>query len=743
MRRRYERRTREDRIRKRKNTANEIPPETKRAIIFIFLALASALSLLSVFGLAGDAGKIINEAFTALLGRTHILMPVLLLVLAAAIIVPERVSTSTQAKIGIAVFLVALNGTLHLIEKRTEPFSGVLGEGGGYLGIMTAYPMLKFLGFWAALIVLGAMTIAGIFLTFSLSVKHMLFALNLPRVSLKSLASFLARIFKKKNNSFQDSYGEEAIPRHADFSSRTLNSRPPAEAPILKENIITLDRPVSKPAAERPKRAPVVVPISFLNERKTKPSAGDIDATMERIRKTLENFGISVEMGDVAVGPSVSQYTLKPAEGVKLTRITALSDNLALALAAHPIRIEAPIPGKSLVGIEVPNQTIATVGLREILEAPQFKERKSSLVVALGKDVAGAPWLADLGKMPHLLVAGSTGSGKTVCLNAIITSLLYANGPETLQMIMIDPKRVELTPYKDIPHLKVPPITDVPKTINALKWAVSEMEDRFKAMEKVGHRDILSYNRAVEEKMPYIVIVVDELAELMVAAAAEIEPPIIRLAQMSRAVGIHLVLATQKPTVDIITGLIKSNITSRIAFAVASLTDSRTILDHSGAEKLLGRGDMLFLSAELSKPKRLQGAFVADDEINRVVNFWKSQGPAQYDMNIIEKSHGGSATFFDSDTDNDPLLEDAKAIVLSSRIASTSYLQRRLKLGYNRAARLLDILEKQNVVSAPDGNRRREVLLSGGETDIPPAPDETDIDFEAGEEQAPDEENPL
>lgn len=742
MRRRYERRTREDKLRKRKG-ASEIPPETKRAVVFIFLSLAAALSLLSVFGLAGDAGKIINEAFTALLGRTHVIIPVLLLVLAAAVIVPERVSTSAQAKIGLGLFLVALNGTLHLIEKRTEPFSGVLGEGGGYLGIMTAYPMLKFMGFWAALIVLGAMTIAGIFLTFSLSVKHLLFTLNLPRALLKSLASLAAQLFKKKAGSF-DSYDSQDIPRHEDFSARTLSPRPLAEAPILKENIITMVRPAAKPAGERPKRAPVVVPIEFLNERKNKPSAGDIDATMERIRKTLENFGISVEMGDVAVGPTVSQYTLKPAEGIKLTRITALSDNLALALAAHPIRIEAPIPGKSLVGIEVPNQTIATVGLREILEAPQFKERKSSLVVALGKDVAGAPWLADLGKMPHLLVAGSTGSGKTVCLNAIITSLLYANGPDTLQMIMIDPKRVELTPYNDIPHLKVPPITDVPKTINALKWAVSEMEDRFNVLQKAGHRDILSYNRAAEEKMPYIVIVVDELAELMVAAAAEIEPPIIRLAQMSRAVGIHLVLATQKPTVDIITGLIKSNITSRIAFAVASLTDSRTILDHSGAEKLLGRGDMLFLSAELSKPKRLQGAFVADDEINRVVNFWKTQGPPQYNMDILEKSQNGSATFFNSDADSDPLLEDAKEIIIASGVASTSYLQRRLKLGYNRAARLIDILERQKIVSAPDGNKRREVLVAGAESGLQGIPvEEPELDSEPYEEQTSDEENPL
>ncbi len=723
------RRKREERLIRK--TKNEILPETKRAVIFIFLLVASALTLLSTVGLAGSAGNILNEALTALLGRTRVIVPAIFLVLAAAIIAPERINAGFQSKIGLALFLISLNGTIHLIEKKTDPFAGVLGEGGGYLGIITAYPMIKFMGYWAAMLMLSAMTMVGVFLTFSLTVKHILYALNIPRASSKTVWSWTLAIFKNKNTNYQELYGYEAIPRHEDFSSRSLAGRPKEEH-SGKESAGRFPIRQEKAASGRPKRSPVVVPMEFLHDRKSKPSAGDIDAAMERIRKTLENFGIAVEMGDVSVGPTVTQYTLKPAEGVKLARITALGNDLALALAAHPIRIEAPIPGKSLVGIEVPNQTIATVGLREILEAPQFKERKSSLVVALGKDVAGHPWLADLGKMPHLLVAGSTGSGKTVCLNAIITSLLYANNSDILKLILVDPKRVELTCYNNIPHLMTPVITDVPKTVNALKWSISEMDRRFDVLQKAGHRDIISFNKIAEEPMPYLVIVIDELADLMVAAASEVEASIIRLAQMSRAVGIHLVLATQRPSVDIITGLIKANITSRIAFAVASQTDSRTILDTSGAEKLLGRGDMLFISAELSKPKRLQGAYVADEEINRVADFWKSQGEPEYDNNILEKKHLGGTTVFDSNGDDDPLLHDAEETVVRAGKASASLLQRRLKVGYARAARLLDIMEEHGIIGPGDGAKPREILVAGPEIveDIDPNLKEAQINEE-------------
>ncbi|MBI2099344.1 DNA translocase FtsK [Candidatus Uhrbacteria bacterium] len=716
------------RHRQRESVWNNVPGETRRGIAVIFLFAAAAFSLLALLGLAGDAGEIWNEATAALFGRTRAATPLFFLLLSGIIAIPEKITTRAQGKIGLAILFLSVNGTIHLIEKKANPLEGVLGDGGGYLGILTAYPTVKIMGYWAALLVIITLLCAGLFLTFSLSLKNFSVLMALPRSIFKMLRSF-AFIFKKYPRMETDE-----LQRHQDFSFRSLGERT-ERAPQAKTNVLAgPGRPTASPAPQKTKRLPVSVPLEFLHERKNKPSAGDIDAAMERIRKTLENFGISVEMGDVSVGPTVTQYTLKPAEGIKLARITGLSNDLALALAAHPIRIEAPIPGKSLVGIEVPNHTIATVGLRELLEAPAFRERKNSLMVALGKDVAGHPWLADLGRMPHLLVAGATGSGKTVSLNAIIMSLLYENGPDTLKLILVDPKRVELTNYNDIPHLITPVITEVPKTVNALKWAISEMDHRFDLLQRAGARDILSYNHAAEEPMPYLVIVIDELADLMVAAASEVEGSIIRLAQMSRAVGIHLILATQRPSVDIITGLIKANITSRIAFAVASQTDSRTILDTSGADKLLGRGDMLYLSAELSKPKRLQGAYVADDEISKVVEFWKTQGAPEYNQDITEKQQRSFTAFEENLSDGDPLLPEAQSLVIMAGKASASLLQRRLKVGYARAARLLDIMEEHCIIGPGDGAKPREILVAR------PAEMEM-VDEPENNEQ--DEENPL
>ena len=433
----------------------------------------------------------------------------------------------------------------------------------------------------------------------------------------------------------------------------------------------------------------------------------------EVIRRTLDKFGIPVEMGEVSVGPTVTQFTLKPGEGVKLSRITGLHNDLALALAAHPIRIEAPIPGKSLVGVEVPNQSVATVGMRELIETREFRERTAALTFILGRDVSGKPWTADLGRMPHMLVAGATGSGKSVCLNVLIMSFLYANGPDDLKLIMVDPKRVELQVYNGVPHLLTPVITKVPETVNALKWALREMDQRYDMLAKFGARDIASYNTRVQDKLPYIVIIIDELADLMATAAQDVEGPIVRLAQMSRAVGIHLVLATQRPSVDVITGLIKANIPARIAFAVASQMDSRTILDQQGAEKLLGRGDMLFSTAELATPKRIQGAFISETEISRVVDFIKSKyEPADYDLSVTERAQGGGVAFGGGlpEEDSDPLIPEAKEEILRAGKASASLLQRRLKVGYARAARLLDLLEQEGFIGPGDGAKPREIL---------------------------------
>ena len=457
------------------------------------------------------------------------------------------------------------------------------------------------------------------------------------------------------------------------------------------------------------------LPLNLLESDSTKPNAGDIRANKLIIQKTLENFNIPVEMGEVKVGPTVTQYTLKPAEGVKLSYITTLHNDLALALAAHPIRIEAPIPGQSLVGVEVPNQKVAVIRLRQILSSNSFKKRKSNLTIALGRDVAGNIWLADLGKMPHCLVAGSTGSGKTVMLNSIIISLIYQNSPNDLRFILVDPKRVELTLYNDLPHLLTPVVTSVQKTINALKWAINEMDRRFDVMSEAKKRDIYAYNQAnSNNKLPYIVIIIDELADLMTVAAQEVEACIVRLAQMARATGIHLVMATQRPSVDIITGLIKANITSRVAFAVASLIDSRTILDFSGAEKLLGRGDMLFISPELSKPKRLQGAYVSDQEIKRIVEYLRNIAEPSFQEDITESQSLGSGLGI-GELKQDELLPQARGVVIQIGKASASFLQRRLRIGYARAARLLDLLEEEGTIGPADGAKPREVYKSSSD----------------------------
>jgi len=445
------------------------------------------------------------------------------------------------------------------------------------------------------------------------------------------------------------------------------------------------------------------------------PTSGDIRANKLLIQKTLENFGIPVEMGEVSVGPTVTQYTLKPDDGVKLAAITALHNDLALALAAHPIRIEAPIPGRSLVGIEVPNQVVATVHLREILESELFRSRKGSLALALGKDVSGSPWVVDLERMPHLLVAGATGSGKSVCLNTIILSLLYQNSPVELKLILIDPKRVEFQVYQHIPHLIAPVITELSATVNALKWLLKEMDHRFALLSGSGDRNVQMYNQHAEEHLPYIVIIIDELADLMVAAASEVEASVIRLAQMARAVGIHLILATQRPSVDVITGLIKANITARVAFSVASLMDSRTILDTGGAEKLIGRGDMLYISSEVTRPKRIQGCFITDEEIQGVVRYLKERAVPDYVSGVTEKQTGAIGSGRWDAGDDDPLLGEAESLVVQAGKASASLLQRRLRVGYARAARLLDLLEARGVIGPGDGAKPRDVLIGAAD----------------------------
>jgi S-DNA-T family DNA segregation ATPase FtsK/SpoIIIE len=413
----------------------------------------------------------------------------------------------------------------------------------------------------------------------------------------------------------------------------------------------------------------------------------------------------------------VTQYTLKPPTGVKLTKITALENNLALDLAATNIRMEAPIPGKRAVGIEVPNLKPAIVRLSSILQSHEWAESTAALEFAIGKDIAGKPVLADLAKMPHLLVAGQTGSGKSVMINDILTSLLYRNTPADLKLILVDPKTVELTPYNEIPHLLTPVITEPEKCISALKWAVAEMERRYRTLAEQKKRNIAEYNALKDQEgMPYIVIVIDELADLMMMAARDVEALIVRIAQKARAVGIHLILATQRPSVDVITGLIKANVPARIAFTTASQVDSRTIIDQIGAEKLLGQGDMLLLTADMPKPKRVQAAFISDGETVKVTDFIREQREPQYNNEVVSQpvtiGKGGVVADMGSSDADDDMFQDAVRVVIESKKASTSLLQRRLRIGYGRAARLIEEMEEQGIIGQADGSRPREVLVN-------------------------------
>ena len=468
-------------------------------------------------------------------------------------------------------------------------------------------------------------------------------------------------------------------------------------------------------------------PVELLSKGTKKAIKGGAKALTDvatRLQKTLYSFGVQAKVENVSVGPAITRYELKPAEGVRVSKIANLADDIALNLAAETIRIEAPIPGKQAVGIEVPNTEKETVHFRDVVESDDFQDAKSKLSVALGKDVAGNMAIADIAKMPHALIAGATGSGKSVCINTIITSIIYKAKPSEVKFVMVDPKVVELSVYNGIPHLLIPVVTDPKKAAGALAWAVQEMDNRYNVFAQKGVRDLKGYNALAEKeegmgKFPQIVIIIDELADLMMVAAKEVEDSICRLAQKARAAGMHLIIATQRPSVDVITGIIKANVPSRIAFSVSSQVDSRTILDQVGAEKLLGKGDMLFYPSGASKPSRVQGAFVSDEEVEKIVSFVKSNGEATYSEDILESIENSNKTdkelaaeAGDPDDDTDPFLMEAIEVVVETGQASTSFIQRRFKVGYARAGRIIDQMEERGVISGYQGSKPRQVLMT-------------------------------
>ncbi len=711
----------------------EINDRAKRSIIIVVILALGIISFLGLLNLSGHFGQFVSKMLTLGFGYGRWLVPILLLYWAFVLIRGSKKTLKFSDYLGLGLLFVSYQTLFHFfIDQKNWLAMVKLGEGGGYVGYYLSRLFLYVVGFWGGVIVLFAFFLISLVLVFNTSLERIVGRESILAKIFKPFALFFKALFSKSESETDDitEEREELITSAREEVLSAWQKRDVSAVAEIEDEEEENPAPIVKPKNQKPVQEKITwpknsikidMPLELLNNKFSKAIGGDTDLNQQKIHNTLNKFGIEVEMGETKVGPTVTQYTFRPAEGVKLSRITTLSNDLSLALAAHPIRIEAPIPGKSLVGVEVPNRAKAIVGLREILEDEAFKQRKNNLYIALGKDVAGTAWLYDLTKMPHLLVAGATNSGKSVCLNAIIVSLLYQNNPDDLRFIMVDPKRVELPTYNGIPHLLTPVITEVSKTINSLKWCLNEMDRRYDLLNKSGKKNIQAYNLVAKEKLPYIVYIIDELADFMMTAGKEMEAAIIRLAQMSRAIGIHLILATQRPSVDVITGLIKANIPTRIAFSVASLVDSKTILDASGAEKLLGQGDMLFSTAELAKPKRIQGAYLSDNEINDVVNYIKDKsGAAEYLEGITDRQKVGGVAGVGLDGnhgDEDELFEEAKEIIVRAGKASTSMLQRRLSIGYGRAAKILDMLEEARIIGPSNGSKPREVMLSQEEYD--------------------------
>jgi DNA segregation ATPase FtsK/SpoIIIE, S-DNA-T family len=687
---------------------------------FWSLAAAIVLMLVGLFlllGGFGSGGPLPVDTFNALywaFGIAAFLAPLALVFLGVATFRNEEHQFSISKTVGFVWTLVFASAWGYTAFATRGAASAWGGGHGGRVGKFVGNVGLSVLDKLPAALLLLVLTILAAFFALGISPKVLVSLANLFKKKETEEESELAALKAKAGAQQADFQLNEGVPvvHHA-------AGEPPARLSNLKNTAQKLTANESHQALTTASDPNWQFPsIDLLNQKQDKADAGDVKTNAQIIHDTFQNFNIEVEMEGANIGPRVTQYTLKPPAGAKLTKITALADNLALDLAAHSIRIEAPIPGKRAVGIEVPNVKSATVRLSSIFLSQNWQDASGPLNFAIGKDISGAPIIADLDKLPHVLIAGQTGSGKSVMINTVLTSLLYRNSPADLKLILVDPKQVELKPYDDIPHLLTPVITEPEKCISALKWATAEMERRYRALAEVGKRNIGEYNSLKkEEGMPYIVIVIDELADLMMMAARDVEALVVRIAQKARAVGIHLVLATQRPSVDVITGLIKANVPARIAFTTASQVDSRTIIDGIGAEKLLGQGDMLLQLADMPKPKRIQGALIAEDETARVTDFIRMQRPPQYDDEVVSQpvvlnGKGGIVADYGGQDVDDDMWRDAVRVVIDNHKASTSLLQRRLRIGYGRAARLIETMEEQGIVGQADGSRPREVLVS-------------------------------
>ncbi len=723
------------------NPLSAVSKETKKSVTGILLIGISLILFLAAFNAAGPAGAFAYGLLDKLLGVGYYLIPLVFLGVGILFLVSHEKKFFGVVFAGMFGFIISGLGLIDVL------FTGKAG----WLGKVVGLIQVPF-GYAAAIILLLTLVVVCLMITLNASV-------NLRKLKMPWRDNEEDEDSEDEDDELEDedlvvTGADEPKPKRkwlAPAEEAVKGAKPAMSADIdvklAEAPLISMGRGKLKEHANY-----IAPPLSLLTSTVDKATPGDIKASANIIKRTLESFGVPVEMGEVNVGPKVTRFTLKPAEGVKLTRITALQQDLALTLAAPSLRIEAPIPGKSLVGIEVPNKTVATVHLGSMLTYPDFTNG-GPLVFPIGRDVTGEGIFGNIEKLPHLLVAGTTGSGKSIFIHSLIIPLLYKNSPEQLKMILIDPKKVELSIYEGIPHLIAPVITESKKSIAVFRWAVSEMDRRYEVFMKAGARDIRSYNKSNKDNaLPFVMIVIDEMADLMSTFGKEIEASIVRLAQMARATGIHLVLATQRPSVNVVTGLIKANIQARVALQVASQIDSRTILDMAGAEKLLGKGDLLFISNDFSKPKRIQSPFVAEEEIREVVKFIREHNevlaPTETEQESKALTNAMAATqqapgvaeaksgdIFDDyagtngsgNDDEDEMLTQAIQVVKEAKKASASLLQRRLGVGYARAARLLDIMEAKGMIGAGDGAKPREVFIGDDDSaggvppEIPPA----------------------
>jgi len=691
----------------------------------VLLVVLSLLLVVSWFGAGGPVLEWLNTVALQIIGYAVYVLPILMIYVAVEVFRAEDNRLPLVMKFAVVLEIVWFAGIFGLLKSDTHPNSG------GFIGDLVSRGTLAMVDTAVAALIFVLLIIIT--------------ALFVARINPKQLIEMLKRDSTEDDKNLAVMRKAARADEPKEVSEIKLN----AGVPTINENhrksspLSSLKNSVEQDKVAEEQSALVMMhdpnwqmpSLDLLNKKQSPVDAGDIQQNAQIIHDTLAEFNIDVEMEGANIGPRVTQYTLRPPSGVKLARITALETNIALNLAAQSLRIEAPIPGQKAVGIEVPNRKAADVRLYGVLDSKEWRSAREPLSFAIGQDISGKAMIGELNKMPHLLIAGQTGSGKSVMINALLTSLLYRNSPSDMKLILVDPKQVELAPYEDIPHLLTPVITEPEKTISALKWAVNEMERRYKLLKAESVRDIAGYNKKAKARMakmaqtddaespvdegamPYIVIVIDELSDLMMVAARDVEALVVRLAQKARAVGIHLVLATQRPSVDVITGLIKANIPARVGFTVASQVDSRTILDQAGAEKLLGQGDMLLLAPSMSKPKRLQGAWVTDEEVHRVNDHLRAQSEPQYNDEVVAQpvqlnARGGVMTSLDGDS-SDELFDDAVQVVTEARKASTSLLQLRLRVGYARAARIMAEMEERGIIGPARGSKPREVLISG------------------------------